>query len=160
MWNAKLHRRSWLTVALIMAAASATAQEDPRPTKFDVSSIKPVSTARDSSRINIEHGSLTASNITIRSLIRSAFDIRDYQILNAPGWTAAGNYDIAPKAAAARDFTDKQMEPLLQDLLQDRFGFRYRRETRNLSGYALLVASGGARLRVVDKDAAPGTSTT
>jgi len=160
MWNPKLHRhRSWPAVALIVAIASASAQENPLPTKFDVSSIKPVITVLDSSRIDIKHGSLTASNITVRALIRSAFDVRDYQILNAPGWIEGEHYDIAAKAAAAQDFTDKQMEPLIQDLLKDRFGFRYRRETRSLSGYALVVASGGARVKVADKNAAPGTST-
>jgi uncharacterized protein (TIGR03435 family) len=158
MWNAKHH--GWPAVALIVAVASAAAQENPRPSKFDVTSVKPVITARDSSRTNIEHGSLTATNITIRGLIRLAFDVRDYQILNAPGWIDGEHYDIAAKAAAAHDFTDKEMEPLIQDLLKDRFGFRYRRDTRNVSGYALLVAESGARLKAVDKNAPPGTSIT
>src|SRR5262249_35119235 len=79
--------RPWAAVVLIaFAIASGLAQETPPATKFDVSSVKLVTTLRDGSRTNVEHGSLTATNITIRALIRLAFDVRDYQILNAPGW--------------------------------------------------------------------------
>jgi uncharacterized protein (TIGR03435 family) len=90
----------------------------------------------------------------------SAFDARDYQILNAPGWIDGEHYDVAAKAEAARDFTGKQMEPLIQDLLKERFGFRYSREKRSLSGYALLVTNGGTRLKVAEEGAGPGTGIT
>jgi bla regulator protein blaR1 len=164
MWNASLClRRTFFAAALIgVATVSAAAQENAQrllPARFEVSSVKRVTTARDNSRTNVEHGTLTASNITIRGLIRVAFDIRDYQILNAPAWTDEEHYDVIAKAAAARDFTDKQMEPLIQDLLNDRFGFKYARETRSLSGYSLLVANGGAKLKVAD-DLASGTGIT
>jgi uncharacterized protein (TIGR03435 family) len=162
MWNQNRRQcRPWATVVLIaLASAPGLAQEAPPPTKFDVSSVKLVTTLRDGSRTNVEHGSLTASNITIRALIRLAFNVRDYQILNAPGWIDGEAYDVAAKAAAAHDFTDKQMEPLMQALLKDRFGLSYSRETRSLSGYALLVANGGARLKLADKSAGPGAGIT
>jgi len=143
-----------MIVATIMPAP---AQE--HRLQFDVSSIKRVVTVRDNSRTNLEHGTLTASNITIRALIRSAFDVRDYQILNAPAWIDEEHYDVAAKSAAAQEFTDQQMEPLMQDLLKERFGFRYSRETRSLSGYSLLVANGGARLKAADEHAS-GTGIT
>src|SRR5262249_4808475 len=54
----------------------------------------------------------------------------------------------------------KQMEPLIQDLLKDRFGFRYSREKRSLSGYALQLASGGAKLKIAEEGAGPGTGIT
>src|SRR5215471_5133346 len=165
MWSANWHPgRAWSAVALIGVALALRAAQENRveqpQAKFDVSSVKRVVTVRDNSRTNVEHGGLTAANITVRALIRLAFDVRDYQILNAPGWIDEEHYDVAAKAAAAHDFTDKQMEPLIQDLLKDRFGFRYSRETRSLSGYSLLVANGGARLKVADERAGPGAGIT
>src|SRR5689334_13388201 len=56
------------------------------PTRFDVISIRLVTSVRNSSPTNIDRGRLTAENISIRRLIQAAFDVRDYQILNTPGW--------------------------------------------------------------------------
>jgi len=164
MWNAnRRSRRSWSAAPVIVVALASVTAQTPHPppaAKFDVSSIKRVVTVRDNSRTNIEHGALTATNLTIRTLIRLAFDVGDYQILNAPRWIDEEHYDAAAKSAAARDFTDKQMLPLIQDLLAERFGLPYSRETRTLSGYSLLVANGGPKLKVAGERTGPSTGIT
>jgi uncharacterized protein (TIGR03435 family) len=146
------------TIALIgLPVLQSMAQP---PTKFDVISIKPVNSTRNGSPTNIEHGSLMASNISIRRLIELAFNVRDYQIMSAPGWIDGKRYDIVAKADSARDMTENEMRPLIQNLLKDRFRFRYLRDTRDLSGYSLVVANGGPKLKASDGDSASRTNIT
>ncbi len=140
--------------------SAALQTSSPVPTRFDVISIRPVNSVRNSSPTNIDRGHLTAQNISIRRLIQAAFNVRDYQILNAPGWIDGARYDVLAKSDSATDLTDKQMAPMIQDLLKDRFNFRYHRETRNLSGYLLIAAKGGPRLKRSDAESGSDTNIT
>lgn len=127
---------------------------------FDVISIRPVTSVRNSSPTNIDRGSLTAYNISIRRLIQAAFDVRDYQMLNTPGWIDGARYDVLAKSDSATDLTDKQMAPMIQNLFKDRFNFRYHRETRDLSGYLLIAANGGPKLKKSEADSGSRTNIT
>jgi uncharacterized protein (TIGR03435 family) len=45
-------------------------------------------------------GRLTATNITVRELIRLAFGVNDYQIARAPAWIDKDGYEIAAETAS------------------------------------------------------------
>jgi hypothetical protein len=100
-----------LTVT-VLAGLPISAQETRSvvSTKFEVISIKPVNSARNRSPTNMDHGNFTTSNISISVLIQLEFDVRDYQILGAPGWINASRYDIVAKSDAVRDITDEEMK--------------------------------------------------
>ena len=143
-----------------LACLHSNAQPASRLASFDVTSIKPVTTERNSSSTNIDHGSLTAYNISIRRLIQAAFDVRDYQILDTPGWADEARYDVLAKSESGSGLTEKQTVPMIQTLLSDRFQLRFHKETREISGYALVLASGGPKIPLAAPDAAPRTSIT
>ena len=43
-------------------------------------------------------GSLTVTNITLRTLIQEAYDVKRYQIAGGPNWLDSDRFDIAAKA--------------------------------------------------------------
>jgi uncharacterized protein (TIGR03435 family) len=114
---------------------------------FEVASVKP--SRSDGGQSNVDSrpgGRLTATNVSLRELIRLTFGVKDYQIAPAPGWIGTARYDINAKAGSARNAGDKDITPLLRQLLADRFRLSTHRETKELPVYALVVGKNGPRL--------------
>lgn len=87
-------------------------------------------------------GRFSATAVTVRSLLRTAYRVQDYQIAGAPGWFSTKRYDISAKA----DGTPPAQQPFLQTLLRDQFQLAVHHETRELPAYALTVAKNDGRL--------------
>jgi bla regulator protein blaR1 len=114
---------------------------------FEVASVKPSRSGGGESNFDSRPGGrLTATNVSLRELIRLAFGVRDYQIARAPGWIDTARYDIDAKTGSAGNAGDKDISPLLRHLLADRFRLTAHRETRELRVYALAVGKNGPRL--------------
>ena len=107
---------------------------------FEVVSVKPhpADLMQPSSMVAEPGGRFTARNIPLRLLIRTAYQIQDDQIVEAPGWVNADRFDIAAKAEDGAPPAD--LAPMLQALLADRFKLAVHHETRELSIFELLVA--------------------
>jgi uncharacterized protein (TIGR03435 family) len=158
-----MSRMSLLIVAGIVAfMVSAMAQTTAPPaaaTEFEVASIKP----NNSSNLPPLNGvvlmvlrngamftrngrySMQGINATTPSvLIQAAYNVRDFQILEAPGWVSSDRYDVEARAAEGTTF--EQMRPMIQSLLADRFKLVLRRETRQLPVYELLPARDGLKI--------------
>lgn len=155
-------------IAVILLAPSLFAQtptsnEAGKPT-FEVASIKPNKTGADGASIRVQPGGrMTATNQTVRNLIRNAYNIQPYQFVGGPGWIDDDRFDIIAKMAAA-DIPENGMVPpyqmmaRLQNLLADRFKLVVRRETREVPIFALVMARSdgkfGPRLRVAEGECA------
>lgn len=87
-------------------------------------------------------GRFSATAVTVRSLLRAAYRVQDYQIAGAPGWFSTKRYDISAKV----DGTPPGQQPLLQTLLKDQFHLAVHSEKRELRAYALSVARNDGRL--------------
>jgi len=130
-----------LTLALLLAV-TAYAQSP----SFEVVSVKPNISGSGRSTESTNPGSLRAENINAGSLIQQAFGVRAFQISGGPGWLTSDNYDVNAKTGTSKDLNDKELQPYLQALLADRFGFRYHRETKELPVYSLVVLRSGTKL--------------
>src|SRR5215471_2007687 len=91
-------------------------------------------------------GRFTARGYTLVLLIQRAYAVRYGYVLGGPGWAYADRFDVAAKASVPGRFTEAQMEPMLADLLAERFRLRVHTEIKEVPGYALEVARSGARL--------------
>ena len=96
-------------------------------------------------------GSLRVRNGTLRGLIESAYDVRDFQIAGGPAWLNADRFDVFARsesgsAPASPDDT-KATRLRLRTLLEDRFRLVVHRETREMQEYALGVERSGVKLR-------------
>jgi uncharacterized protein (TIGR03435 family) len=146
-------------VALVTSAIAQNATPSVSATEFDVASIKPNNSSNlpplnpvvlmvlRNGAIFTRNGrySMQGINATTPSvLIQAAYDVRDFQILEAPDWVERERYDV--EARAPEDTTFEQMRPMLRSLLADRFKLTLRRETRQLPVYELVPARDGLKI--------------
>jgi uncharacterized protein (TIGR03435 family) len=87
---------------------------------------------------------------TLCGLIRFAYDVHAYQVVQMPAWMTKTEqsifYDIETVVAGGTPSRD-QVRPMLQALLADRFQLQTHREPREVPVYALVVDRNGPRLR-------------
>lgn len=126
-----------------------------QPATFEVASVKlsEITTSfKEPPREVIEFtpAALTMRNVTMRSAIEWAYDVRDFQIA---GTTAlpSNRYDIAAKAAGP--VPTERLRLMLQALLAERFKLALHRETKELAVYALRTVNRETKLRPAASDA-------
>jgi uncharacterized protein (TIGR03435 family) len=91
-------------------------------------------------------GRLTAENIPFATLAMHAYDVKyRHQIDWKLPWMETEPYDVVASVPAGT--TKEQFRTMLQRLLEERFGLVVHRESRQLSGFRLVVAKGGAKLK-------------
>ena len=133
--------RWWMTAALAMGL---WAQEKPA---FEVASVKAHEGGDGSFSFDIaQSGRVSARNMTVWNLIRSAYGLKDGEIAGGPGWVKTQGFDIDAKPEGDAPVERKQAQAMLGALLEERFAMRSHRETREQAGYELVVDKGGAKL--------------
>ena len=142
-------------VGAIALVAPLLAQSVPLPS-FEVASVKPTSAGPPIVGVwggaglrFTPGGAFEANNVTLGSIIRFAYGLRDFQTVGAPGWVDTDRFDI--QARGPQGAVESDAPRRLQSLLAERFALKVRRETRNAQMYALVLArangSLGPRLR-------------
>ncbi len=128
---------------------------------YEVASIKPNKSDNGFFRMMFERNGFSATSVTLRMLIRTAYGIEDSQIFGAPNWLNSEKYDIEARmdssvADGLRKISDDERNVekrrMLQALLADRFKLTFHRETKQLGTYVLVIAKNGPKL----KEARPG----
>jgi uncharacterized protein (TIGR03435 family) len=135
--------------ALALIALFSPAVAAGQPT-FDAASLKPSSATTRGGGFNAPPGRLGVKNQSLRELIKFAFNIHDYQFTGGPGWIDGDRYDIA--ASTGGESTMAQKRLMLQSLLAERFGLGVHHDTKDISGYALIVAKGGPKFQTAKTD--------
>ena len=121
-----------------------TPQTDANAPAFEVASVKPNTSGSGSMSMGWQPGGFSAVNSPLRLLIQTAFDVRDSELVGAPGWISSERFDVTAKAAT--ELTREARSSALQALLRERFKFTAHRETREVSVYLLVLARGDGRL--------------
>lgn len=138
-----------LTAPILSAQAAATTGNRPA---FEVASVK----RNASGDANVEDvflpgGRYRATNVTVRYLIRAAYRLQDFQIVDGPDWITSERFDIVAKAA--HDLPPPRSPDIffegslmLQTLLAERFNVIVHYETRDLPVYGLVMARNDGRM--------------
>jgi uncharacterized protein (TIGR03435 family) len=155
--------------AATLAFAQTPAQVPEKPAlTFDVASIKvagPLNPAaiRDGKMhlgMNVDGAICDIGGFTLRDLIRTAYEVKDYQISNGEalgGILDAQRFNI--QATLPAGTTEKDVPQMLQALLAERFKLAVHRETRDLPVYALIVGKDGPKLKEAEPEpSAPPSS--
>lgn len=79
-------------------------------------------------------------------LIAYAYSLNPHQIVGAPGWVSDDHYDLSGTTNLTTDATVPQQQQLIRQLLKERFGLQFHRESRDMSAYALEVVKGQPKL--------------
>jgi uncharacterized protein (TIGR03435 family) len=151
----------------IMHAPYARAQSnlDQKQLNFDVASVKPVSApdgvrfvdgkvfVRKGAGIEIppetggpgtaDPGRIHYPLITVKELLRRAFD--SYFEIQGPGWL--DSQAVAVDATMPADTTRAQFQEMLRNLIAERFGLQYHAARKEITGYALVIARSGPKLK-------------
>src|SRR5260370_599452 len=88
---------------------------------FDVTSIRRNLNGSQNTGINLlPGGRISVTNATLKTLIRNAYGILNFQLAGETGWIDSEYYDVEARTGAAESLSQEQLKPLLQSLLADR----------------------------------------
>ncbi len=155
-------------LGLIAAGLALWAQPRPpsAPLAFEVASVKPSGSGRNgvaggchgidtvySPRQAAQAPPLGRCELTdarLSHLINFAWGLQSMaQLESGPDWIARGDerFDVEAKAEDTSKATEQQLRGMLQNLLIDRFQLKFHRQTKDMPGFALVVAKGGPKLQ-------------
>ena len=145
------------TVAnLLVLGATAFSEQMMAPTpSFEVASVKRADPADRSPAPfrggpgSDDPGRFTYSNTTLRSVLQMAYGVRQDAIFGL-GWLDTERYNLVAKVPAGA--TKEQFAQMLQALLAERFAMVLHHETKELSGYEMVVAKNGPKMKEPETD--------
>src|ERR1700691_1951357 len=117
---------------LLAVAVSAGAQQ----ATFSVATIKP-SSPDAPTMTQIQGKRFVTSGTTFLDLFKYAFSVHESQVIGEPKWLRTEKFDVVADPGGEQRPTSDQMKALVRQLLLDRFHVVLRRDTRELSVYAL-----------------------
>lgn len=131
---------------LLWVPVQATQNLNPNPApSFEVASIKPNRSGTSETGFQpLVGGRFTVSNVTLKTLIISAFRVTDYQISGGPDWMDSDRFDVSAKAD--RNVSLSEALQMLQTLLKERFNLVAHREMRDQTIYFLIIGKNQPRL--------------
>jgi uncharacterized protein (TIGR03435 family) len=131
-----------IAIGICLFAAMASGQAAQQ---FDAASIRP-SDPQDR-RVSFDvspGGRLTATNVTVRALLRFAYQLADPQISGGPGWVTGQGFNIV--ATPAGEAKIEQVREMVKALLAARFQVVVSHETKPIRAYALVLTKSGSKL--------------
>jgi uncharacterized protein (TIGR03435 family) len=151
-----------LALSVVLATSGRARQRDAAAT-FEVASIRQTEFPNEAYfsgfadgagmcgmwRFTVVGNRVSLRSVNLCSLIRMAYDVKDYQIV-APAWVTKKDpsvfFEIEGRAADGTTITVEQARLMLQSLLADRFKMTFHREPRAAPVYALMVGNRGHKL--------------
>src|SRR5687768_13400723 len=122
--------------AVLATGASLTAQSPPAAGRFEVASIRRSDATEARSGFAIRPGGrFVATNVTARELVAAAHRVDRGRVEGGPAWIDSDRFTV--EAIAFENVTRELLEPLLRNLLAERFKLRQRVEKRDLPVLAL-----------------------
>jgi uncharacterized protein (TIGR03435 family) len=125
----------FLGIALAVSAAP----------EFDAASVRLNHESGKRGALSFTPGRFTATALSVRSIILTAYSLKDYQLSEGPGWTTSEAYDVVGTAAGPA--TEAELRVMLQALLRDRFQLSVSHGQKELPVYALVVGKNGPKLK-------------
>jgi uncharacterized protein (TIGR03435 family) len=165
--------KRYLAAAVLMTTwpiPAAQAQSKPMEpsqdsSSFEVVSIKPADPGDRRTMIRLPPGGrFEANGVTVKLLMRVAYDVQDFQIVGLPSWAESDRFIVDAKTGEAKTpdatpenpstMTDEERKALearlhtrIRTMLADRFKLKAHLETREMPVYALVIAKGGSKLK-------------
>ena len=84
-------------------------------------------------------GTFTATGVTLKMLIMSAYEVQSFQVSGGPSWVGAERWDIQAKADGIPGRMPRnQFDDMLRALIEKRFQLKVRRESEEMPVYELV----------------------
>ena len=145
-----------LAAAIALLTIPALAQQSAKRPAFESASIKPSKTT-DGADSDTSLGYFRGDG-TLKAFIRMAYGVNNEQIEGGPKWLDEDRYDI--EARADGPARGPELTEMLQTLLTDRFSLEFHHASKTVTGYALIPAKGGLKIKEVGPSDNHSTHTT
>jgi uncharacterized protein (TIGR03435 family) len=143
-----------------------TSSQSHKPVNFDAATVRPVAVTDDvrfmgNGAVGVRKGSGVAIPrnvggpgtedpgrihypfITLKDILKRAWD--SYSDIEGTGWL--DTQVVAVDATMPTDTTKEQFQEMLRNLVTDKLGLKYHVATRELTGYALVVAKNAPKMK-------------
>ena len=134
---------------VLLLSASALFAQTTTPLAYEAASVKLNISGSGHSGSDGSKGQVMMTNLSLHRLIERAYNVKPPQV-SGPDWLESVRFDIAAKYSPDTSESDHAL--MLRTLLEERFKLALHRETKDLSGYALVVAKGGFKLKPVEAE--------
>ena len=128
----------------------------PAAAAFEVASIKPNNSGDGRVMMQMQPGRYVATNVTLRLLIRNAYQLQDFQITRRAGLDGVGSLrHQSPRCPTASSAARRRRRPapaagplqlMIRALLAERFKLVVHNETKDAPIYALILARSDGKL--------------
>lgn len=142
-------------LAALLAAGAFAQTPEARPA-FEAASVKPNTTGSGSTSSNSTRGQIVMVNQSLKRLIERAYDVKPFQV-TGPEWMENVRFDVTAKYPPGTESADRPA--MLRDLLEDRFKLTTHSESKEMPGYALVVAKNGLKLKPAELGPGGGAGT-
>lgn len=138
------------TTLIIGTSVGAFCQTAAVPPAFEVASVRVSPSGKGGGErgpfdnIKVTPDTVTMRNVPLKSCIQWAYHVTEYQV-SGPDWIQSGRYDIVGKAAGP--VTEKQLRPMMQALLAERFKVELHHLTKELQAYVLQIGKNGVKFQ-------------
>ena len=139
-------RNCFLLFLFVNVAFAQTRKE------FEVASIRPTAeqpAGTAGAGLRLDGSQVRITNLSLKDYVAIAYDMRANQVVG-PDWLESVRFDIAAKLPDGADQAD--VRPMLQSLLEDRFGLKAHGDMRDFPVYALEVAKTGLTVKETTPD--------
>jgi uncharacterized protein (TIGR03435 family) len=134
-------------ILILLSANVLIAQPAGTRLAYEAASVKLTTSATGGSHTDGTPGQILMQNMPLDRLIEMAYSVGPHRVAG-PDWMSAVHVDIAAKYPPDTKGADKWL--MLRSLLEDSFKLATHRETKEMQGYALVVAKGGFKLKPVE----------
>ena len=142
--------RSRMAVAVMLLVASCAYAQKPMPKdaepRFEVTTVKATPPEQRNQSFGTQGSHIRLVRQTVLSMIMFAYGIHSKQVADAPEWVSTNCFDVDGIPDVAGEPSLPQFQRLVKQLLVERFGLQVHPSQRDLSYYALRVASSGVKI--------------
>lgn len=132
--------------------AGAAFGQAPAKKQFEVATIKPaaplnpamIQSGKMRVGMQIDKARVDIGYLSLADMIQAAFKLKQHQLV-APDWAKNERFDILAKMPEGA--TKEDVPQMLQSLLEERFGLKFHKETKEAAVYGLVVAKGGHKMK-------------
>ena len=137
-------------LALLLLLSVATFLHAQQPPAYDAVTIKPNTTGSGSSGISINDTTYQATNVSLKTLLDTAYDIKPDLISGIPPGLESLHFDVNAKVVdpdlkALASIPDAQRRAMILAVLNDRFHLAAHIEVRTLPLFELTVLPAGPK---------------
>lgn len=118
---------------------------DAKPV-YEVATIKLTDPNEHNQGFQIRGRHVRVLNQTVTTMIMFGYGLHKKEILNGPDWISDQRFDVDGVPDIEGQPNLKQMQSIVRNALEERFGLKFHKEKRELTVYAVQVEKGGPKL--------------